>query len=68
MATKDYILYTVIIEIGLTYKHTLIVRRPHHQDLSVNILLSHPHSDDGGRNFPFIHNMKYLMYFIYAYI
>lgn len=54
---------TVILEIGLTYKHTLIVCWPHRQELSVIILLSQPHLNEGGCNFPFIQNMKYMMFF-----
>lgn len=42
---------TVILEIGLTFRHIMIAFWPHCQDISLNIILSLPLLNEGGRNF-----------------
>lgn len=44
----------VILEIGLTYRHRMIVFQPHWQELGLNILLSQPRLNEGDLNFPIV--------------
>lgn len=43
--------HTVILEIGLTFRQIMIAFWPHCQELSLNIILSPPFLNEGGRIF-----------------